>query len=426
MPPRISDRYTLELRLGRDGDLEEWLATDTSLERPVLIRALGPESSSRRRDEFVAAVSAAAKSAHPHLGKIFAVDKVEGGAYSVSEWPGGATLSDRVAAGTVMELDEFLPNAAGLAGALAELHRSGATHGNIDTSAVAYSVAHPAKLIGFGRSGTANADHDVRALAGVLETAATGRPPGGAPPSESIDGFPRRLDRILRHGQSGRLTAEELNKLLLGTRTPHGPRPEPRSTSRRVLIVALSLVVVAVGLVALGRLFSEGGELLPVAPEASTPTSSPPPSTTTTIVPEVDTLVAASFDPYGEGGENDQDVPNLIDGSTRTRWQTERYQAPLTEVKPGVGVRFSVQGSPSAVSLLGLTSGTGFEVHWSAAVSPQLEDWERILRGLAPEGPISFTLPTRVDGHWLLWLTDLPPHPDGGFYSSIAEVRFSP
>ena len=61
MPAAIPDRFKLEMRLGRDGDIEEWLATDTSLDRPVLVRSLGPESDSDRRSEFVDRVSAAAK-----------------------------------------------------------------------------------------------------------------------------------------------------------------------------------------------------------------------------------------------------------------------------------------------------------------------------------------------------------------------------
>ena len=56
MPPPVSDRYRLEMRLGRDDDIEEWLATDTSLERPVLIRSLGPESSQERRERSLAQV----------------------------------------------------------------------------------------------------------------------------------------------------------------------------------------------------------------------------------------------------------------------------------------------------------------------------------------------------------------------------------
>ena len=98
MAPPVSDRFRLEMRLGRDHDIEEWLATDTSLERPVLIRSLGPESSQERRAQFVAAVSGAAKTAHPHLARVFAVEDVAGGAYAVCEWTGGASAADRIAA----------------------------------------------------------------------------------------------------------------------------------------------------------------------------------------------------------------------------------------------------------------------------------------------------------------------------------------
>ena len=151
MPAAVPDRYALEMRLGRDGDLEEWLATDRSLERPVLLRSLGPESSPERREQFVSSVSDAATATHPHLAKVYAVEKVDGGAYSVSEWTGGATVADRVEADQTFDLEEFLPNAAGLAGALAALHAEGAVHGDIDLSAVTYSAAHAAKLGGFGR-----------------------------------------------------------------------------------------------------------------------------------------------------------------------------------------------------------------------------------------------------------------------------------
>ena len=161
MPASIPDRYSLEVRLGRDGDIEEWLATDTSLDRPVLIRSLGPESSEQRRKEFVEAVSGAAKVTHAHLARVFTVATVDGGAYAVSEWTGGATLHDRVTASQPIDLPEFLPNAAGLAGALAALHANGVVHGHIDPSAVSYSAAHPAKLGAFGRPPLTDAEGDV-------------------------------------------------------------------------------------------------------------------------------------------------------------------------------------------------------------------------------------------------------------------------
>ncbi len=426
MPAAIPDRYDLEIRLGRDGDVEEWLATDTSLQRPVLVRSLGPESTSQRRQQFVSAIGAAAKAAHPHLAKVFLVEEIAGGAYSVSEWAGGATLADRTDAGRPMELEEFLPNASGLAGALAALHDVGADHGNIDLSAVSYSVAHPAKLGAFGRPPRTDQGGDVRALAEVLETAVTGTAPGGPPPSETIDGFPQAIDRILRLAQSGDLNAPELEKALLAAPTPRVPRPEPRSISRRLLIAAGALVVAAVGLVAFGRLFVGGEPIIPVPPtipSSATTTSQLTPGTTLVSTPVTITSVA-SHDPFGEGGENDQLLPNLIDRNNSTSWRSERYQDPLPAIKKGVGIRIDVTGTPSQVQLVGFSPGTEFEIYWAEAVFPQLDSWERLAGAQAPPGTASLSLPPRTGGHWLIWITDLPAQSDGTYYSTLSEVRF--
>ena len=88
---------------------------DTSLDRPVLVRSLGPETTPERRAQFVSKVGDAAKVSHPHLARVFAVAEVDGGAYSVSEWTGGSTVADRVEAEHPIELPDFLPNASGLA-----------------------------------------------------------------------------------------------------------------------------------------------------------------------------------------------------------------------------------------------------------------------------------------------------------------------
>jgi eukaryotic-like serine/threonine-protein kinase len=430
MPPPVSDRYRLEMRLGRDNDLEEWLATDTSLERPVLIRSLGPESSHVRREGFVASVSGAAKTSHPHLARVFAVEDVAGGAYAVCEWTGGASAADRLAADRTVGLEEFLPNASGLAGALATLHESGAVHGQLDLSAISWSVAHPAKLGGFGREPRTDQDGDVRALAAALETALTGSPPGGPPPSESIDGVPRTIDRVLRSAQSGRLDAADLEKALLASPTLRAAQPEPLSTSRRLLYVAAGLVVLAVGLVALGRLFIGGGPIIPISP--TTTLSDDPVTTTsapagTTLPPgPVRVVDFGSFDPFGEGGENDEAIGIVLDGSASTTWRSERYQDPLSLVKPGVGLRFQVSGAPSAVQFVGLTTGTEFGIYWAQDPPDGIEGWERALSATADSSTTLLPLPPREGGHWLLWMTDFPQQPDGTFYAELGEVRFTP
>jgi hypothetical protein len=418
------------MRLGRDQDIEEWLATDTSLERPVLIRSLGPESSQERRAGFIAAVSGAAKTAHPHLARVFAVEDVAGGAYAVCEWTGGATAADRIAAEQMVGLEEFLPNASGLAGALAALHQSGAAHGRIDLSAISWSVAHPAKLGAFGREAGTDQDGDVRALAAALETALTGSVPGGPPPSESIDGVPRAIDRILRSAQSGGSSAADLEKALIAAPSLRAAQPEPPSTSRRLLYVAVGLVVVAIGLVALGRLFiGGGGPIIPVVPPSTTLGPAPTSTvvTVTTLPPGPVRVVGfGSFDPFGDGSENDDAVGDLLDGSASTVWRSERYEDPLSLVKPGVGLRFQLTGTPSSVQLVGLTTGTTFDIYWSREPPQGIDGWERALSGTAESSETLFPLPPREGGHWLLWMTEFPEKPDGGYFAEMAEVRFTP
>jgi hypothetical protein len=429
VPAAIPDRYSLEVRLGRDGDIEEWLATDTSLDRPVLIRSVGPESTTERRREFVNAVGGAAQATHQHLARVFAVSEVEGGAYAVSEWTGGATLADRVDAHQPVELPDFLPNASGLAGALAALHRAGGVHGRIDTSAISYSGAHPAKLGAFGRAGGADASGDVRALSAALETALTGAPPGGPPPSERVDGVPRAIDAILRRGQSGELTAEDLEKALRAAPTPREPRSDTGPTSKRLIIAALGLIALAVALVTVGFLLSGGS-----APVVPTPTTRPSSSATTVTAAVSTTRVegdvvaseALTMDPYGEGGENDQSVGNVIDGDVGTEWTTERYLDPLNLLKPGVGLTVRMQGTPGSLQVLQMSPGTRFGLYWSSSRFDDLEGWERIAGAAASPGPTSISLPPRHDGYWLVWLTELSPVDNGSYQTSIAELRFLP
>jgi hypothetical protein len=269
----------------------------------------------------------------------------------------------------------------------------------------------------------------VRALAAALESSLTGEPPGGPPPSESIDGISPMIDRILRAGQKGTYTAREFEKALSAAPTPRRPRPEPASTSRRLLYSALGLVLLAIALVGLGALFGT-----PTNPIVPTPTTVPGDSTTVTIGTTTPTtgsgslqiVSIAAHDPFGEGGENDSLIPNLIDGSLTTTWQTERYQDRLPLIKPGVGVAAAVEGTPQQMHLGGLSQGTVFEIRWSPSLADDPEEWVRVAAGVAPAGTTSVDLPARVDGFWLLWMIDLPLQNDGTYYAQLSELRLEP
>ncbi len=432
MPPPLPTRYRLEQRLGRDGDIEEWLATDTSLDRPVLIRVLGPETDEERRDQFLSAMRSAAGVQHMHLASVYAAASVPDGAYSVTEWTGGVTMQDRLDAGEPMTAVEFVTNAAGLAGALAALHESSVMHGSVDPSAIQFSSAHPAKLGGFGRRPLATSEaEDVSAMAETLDACLTGNSSLSAPPSQMVDGVSPTVDTALLDARAGALDAQGLAAALQGA--PNVSAPSHRQGwTWRWLTPALLLLVVAAGLIALGSTLRPGAEspvLFPALPPTTTTTpaidatTTTTASTTTTLSSGLSLLDIQVFDPYGDGTEHDDDLPLLTDGDALTAWKTEHYSAELPRIKPGVGLIFAVAGTPATFSARAVSDGTSYGLFWASTVPTGIEGWSRVSGGTVSGGSITLQLPPRNGGYWLLWLTDLPAQGDS-YYTSIGEVSF--
>jgi hypothetical protein len=188
------------------------------------------------------------------------------------------------------------------------------------------------------------------------------------------------------------------------------------------------LIALAIGLVGVGFFLSGGS-----APVVPTPTSQAESSTTvTTVMPttsqvsSVTAVDAAAYDPFGEGGENDQLASNLIDGDTTSEWRTERYLDPIVLLKPGVGVTVRVVGVPRRLEAIGMTPDTLFEIYWSPQRLDEPAAWERIAGGTATPGSTAIDLPPRQGGFWLVWLTQLAVQEDGTYLSAIAELRFLP
>jgi hypothetical protein len=192
----------------------------------------------------------------------------------------------------------------------------------------------------------------------------------------------------------------------------------------------VGLIVAAIGLVAVGFVLSGGSA--PVVPTPTTSADSPTTLTTmiTTTAPSLPGVVgvgdAATFDPFGEGGENDQLLDALLDDDVATEWTTERYLDPLPLLKPGVGVTVRASGTPSSLQLVGLTEATDFEILWSNQLVEDLTLWDRVISATASPAGTTLDLPPRADGFWLIWLTDLPPRGDGSYQAAIAELRFAP
>jgi hypothetical protein len=428
MPPRLPERYRLNIRLGSDGDIEEWLAQDDTLDRPVLIRYLAPESTPDRHRAFLQGVQSAAALTEIHIQRVFAAGETTASAYSVSEWDGGVTIADRLRVGEGLPVEEFLPNASGMCVALAKFHDAGGLHGAIDISAVHFSAAHPAKLGAFGRQQRwSDQNEDTMALAEVLRAAITGNEDPTVFPSHVIDGIPPSVDEALRDGISGRLDASMLATALSSTtyeapQESKPPRPWKSLAFFGAIVVLISLIA-AIGLAA--DFDPDSPFLYPVGAEPISP-----PVTTPVEVSDVDeslALIASAgvYDPFGDGSESDESLGLVLDGNHLTAWVTETYSRPIREFKDGVGLVFEVDGSPSAMFVIG-TPGTTYLIGWAPSRPDDPGEWEHVARGTFQESETRIQLPARIGGLWRLWLTGLPERSDGSFQSRISEVRFVP
>jgi len=428
VPPRLPERYRLNVRLGADGDVEEWLATDEHLERPVLIRFPGPAGSRKRMEQFLASVRAAAATNHAHVQTVFAAGELHGSAFAVSEWDGAVTVADRLRAGETIPVSEYLPNAAGLAEGLGAFHAKGGIHGSIDTSAIHFSAAHPARLAGFGRIPTTTSqEDDTVALANVLRTAITGSENPWVQPSQVAEGLPRAVDEALTAAAAGGVGAAGLADSL---RTiPYSPKPEPTTSwSPRGLIVFAGIVAAILAVAALGLAVDidpDSAFLYPAAP-AETPT--PAPDTTIPVVEDpVNESISASataFDPLGDGAENDGDAAASIDGDQSTNWETERYPDPISTTKTGVGLILTAEGPISVIEITG-SPGTRYSIGWASEHLPTPDEWQMVGTGTLLTGTTRHQVP-KSQGVWLLWLTSLPEQPDGTFAARISNVSMIP
>ena len=447
MPPPLPDRYRLEVRLGRIEGVEEWLATDTVLDRPVQLRVLGPETPPTLRDEYLDAVRRSTSASHPNLLAVYDAGSVSGGVFAAYEWTGGTALSHRLEAGAQLDPAQFQANAAGLADALAVLHETGVVHSRISANTIYYSLDHPAKLGGVGpRDAEGSFASDVAQLVDTLEEWVTGRPSQGLPLSELVDGISPAVDQILTEAAGGDLSSAQLATLLSSAPLPPQPPSRRPGASRSALWIATFLTVVAIGLVGLGTVLSSasGSSSLPISstttrttflqqptstlsPPSTVPEPAPPapvaPVLTTPVPRQLGPPEVATFDPYGGGGEMDHRLERLIDGDRETTWRTERYYDPLSLIKAGVGLVITPPAGARRLELLGITPGTVYTLSWAESPDASLSEWSPVATGQTASGAFFLTLPTRPPGSWMVWFTELPYVGPENYSTSIAEVR---
>src|SRR5215218_5050101 len=205
----IAGRYRLDERLGASPMAEVWSAWDEELGRRVAVKLLSVGGDPAR---FEREARAAAALSHPNVVGVYDVGTSDGRRFIVQEYVPGGTLEDRLRAGRPLPDDEAAAIATDIAAGLAHAHVHGLVHRDLKPANVLFDEEGRAKIADFGIARFA--DEPTLTEAGtILGTAAYLSPEqaAGEPATPASDVYSAGV--ILYRMRSGRLPFEAAHPL---------------------------------------------------------------------------------------------------------------------------------------------------------------------------------------------------------------------
>jgi serine/threonine-protein kinase len=473
-PTVLAGRYALELELGTSGTGTSWSATDTVLDRRVVVKLISQDLA--RQPAFAERLDLelrmVALASHRGLARLLDTGKDDGIAFIVRE------LVEGDSARTVIARDDTVPvgHGAGLVGgaldAIAAAHEAGVLHLDLKPENVFQCMDGTIRVsdLGFGEAVVASipppeameilepapmapevvagAPLDVRtdvwAAGALLYELLIGRVPeaGDSSLRDHRSDVSRKLDDVVRRALSPEpddrfTTAEEFGAAL---RDAAGPVTQPmaapahRSGPEKTAVVAqapsppsrpsmfrtwfaVPLLVAVIAAIALGaglwfgRLELGGPVGIRFGPDEESPAAD------TRVVPFES---VAPVDPYGDEQENDSGMYLVRDGDPLTAWKSENYYDGTLN-KPGVGMLFDL-GRARTV--------TGFRLQ-----TPYPDYRFAVVVGNDPSAMIASARPTftaaddmresiepATGRYVLLWITSIV-QTDDGHRAEVGEFR---
>ena len=455
----LDDRYRLE-QVRAEHELATahvvlWRAVDEPLERKAAVRVVTGLDKAHR-EQLIEAATAASRVSDSRFVRVLDVGTLgsrrDVAVWIATEWVEAPSLAARLR-------DEPLRPAVATdvvrqcAEAIAALDTLGLQHGRLHPDQVMLPAAGHPRLTGLETAAGLHDEppvDDVQALGALLFAALTGRWPlagwtglPGLDPRIARAGRPRQvragisadLDEATHRALSDRyvdaaafaralaaLPAEPLDT----PATPVLPR-RPGVLRKWAWRVVPPLLVLAIGLTG----WALGSDLGRIPTSARQPQAALPPPNAAAPGSGVAHLVwkrpptISSFDPEGDGQENDSAAGLAVDRDPTTSWQTDLYASPkLGGLKSGVGLLVDL-GRPTSVRVAELAlapAGASVEIRAGNAAPSQASDLPVVAAqanaGLHPK----LTFPHSVSArYWLVWFTGLPQ--DGsGYRVGVAEI----
>ncbi|MGZ6884848.1 MAG: protein kinase domain-containing protein [Acidimicrobiia bacterium] len=442
------------------------------------------------RTRFRREAVAAAAVAHPNIVATYDTGEDDGVAYIVMELVEGATLRQAIDLHGALPPARAADIGAQVGDALAAAHARGLVHRDVKPSNVLVQLDGRVKVTDFGIAKAADQVNDDLTRAGnVMGTARylapeqleghqvderadvyslglvmyemlTGRPPFGAdtelatavarlttaPPAIGSlragvpPGLTHVVERALERDPDRRWpNAAAMRDALAPFRIaapdrtadatmpvalPPRPRPEPVTAAPMIVIddgigvgARVLIWILAVGL---GFGLGYAGYVVATGDNGTKKHASTP---HTTVLP---ISAIRSFDPDGDGAENDADLGLAKDGDETTAWATEGYLNPTTAPKHGVGFVLDL-GRTAAIDSVRMTSpltGWAASIYVAAAPATALTGWgQPVATGTGLGTRADLPLDHATNGRYVLvWFTTLVKEADGRYRARVNEV----
>jgi hypothetical protein len=219
---------------------------------------------------------------------------------------------------------------------------------------------------------------------------------------------------------------------------PQAPTKQRFDPTALVLIIVVVAVIIGVILAfraffsaPAGKDSSAGPDTTTTSVEPSPPAAAPPADAEppAPVVPVGGAPVIASattIDPSDADGEHQEDVAKAYDSDPATFWYTQTYKRDdFAGFKDAVGyaITLTTKTTVSKVTLHSNSTGGNVEIRATDAANPT----GGAVLASGPFGPDAvFTLnPATETQSIVLWITQLPTAPDGGFRLELTEIALS-